>query len=53
MSAFHYLGLKVTIALVMIFLPCMTIGGMIYLCFLLKLVAYKLKNGCHQQSRKK
>ena len=42
MSAFHYIGLKLTIALLMIFLPCIIIGGVISLCSFLKLIVSKI-----------
>lgn len=42
MSPFHYIGLKLTIALLMIFLPCIIIGGVISLCSFLKLIVFKI-----------
>lgn len=36
MSTFHYVGLKLTIVLLIIFLPCIVIGGMIPLCSFIK-----------------
>lgn len=45
MSTFHYIGLKLTIILLIIFLPCIIIGGMISLCSFIKDKVSEIKGG--------
>ena len=47
MSSFNVLGLKVTILLLMILVPCIIIGGMISLCSFLKEKISEIKDGMH------
>lgn len=44
MSTFHYVGLKITILLLIILVPCIIIGGMISLCSFLKERLDKIKD---------
>lgn len=45
MSSFHVLGLKITILLLIILVPCIIIGGMISLCSFLKEKISEIKDG--------
>lgn len=45
MSGFHILGLKITILLLIILVPCIIIGGMISLCSFLKEKISEIKDG--------
>lgn len=45
MSTFHYIGLKLTIVLLIMFLPCIIIGGMISLCSFIKDKVSEIKSG--------
>ncbi len=45
MSGFHYIGLKITILLLIILVPCIIIGGMISLCSFLKEKISEIKDG--------
>lgn len=45
MSTFHILGLKLTILLLMVLVPCIIIGGMISLCSFLKEKISEIKDG--------
>ena len=45
MSSFNVLGLKVTILLLIILVPCIIIGGMISLCSFLKEKISEIKDG--------
>ncbi len=47
MSGFHILGLKITILLLIILVPCIIIGGMISLCSFLKEKISEIKDGMH------
>ncbi len=45
MSTFHILGLKLTILLLIVLVPCIIIGGMISLCSFLKEKISEIKDG--------
>lgn len=45
MSGFDVLGLKITILLLIILVPCIIIGGMISLCSFLKEKISEIKDG--------
>ena len=45
MSTFHILGLKLTILLLIVLVPCIIIGGMISLCSFLKEKISEIKGG--------
>jgi hypothetical protein len=45
MSTFHVLGLKLTILLLIVLVPCIIIGGMISLCSFLKEKISEIKDG--------
>lgn len=45
MSTFHVLGLKITILLLIVLLPCIIIGGMITLCSFLVEKISEIKDG--------
>ena len=47
MSTFHVLGLKLTILLLIVLVPCIIIGGMISLCSFLKEKISEIKDGMH------
>ena len=45
MSTFYILGLKLTILLLIVLVPCIIIGGMISLCSFLKEKISEIKDG--------
>lgn len=45
MSSFQYIGLKITILLLIVLVPCIIIGGMISLCSFLKQKICEIKDG--------
>ena len=45
MSTFHVIGLKLTILLLIVLVPCIIIGGMISLCSFLKEKISEIKDG--------
>ena len=47
MSSFNVLGLKITILLLIILVPCIIIGGMISLCSFLTEKISEIKDGMH------
>lgn len=55
MSSFNVLGLKITILLLMILVPCIIIGGMISLCSFLTEKISEIKDGmrCAKNTRNK
>ena len=55
MSSFNVLGLKITILLLIILVPCIIIGGMISLCSFLTEKISEIKDGmrCAKNTRNK
>lgn len=53
MSGFHYLGLKMTILLLIVLVPCILIGGTITLCSFVKEKISEVKDEMKYKTRLK